>query len=60
VLKLEGGNEYKEGRAAYVRSFKGLRIKGKLSPHAYLNTQFSIDGQEVSNVDVIDEEYEDI
>jgi hypothetical protein len=37
VIRLEGDNNYKEGRPAEVRDYKGLRIVGKLSPHAYLN-----------------------
>jgi Transposase/DDE superfamily endonuclease len=31
IIKLEGGNEYKEGVQGYKRSWKGLRIKGQLS-----------------------------
>ena len=59
-MRLEGGNRYKEGRAAYVRCYKGLRVKGKLSPHAYLNARFNIDGREVGDDVVNDDEYEDI
>jgi hypothetical protein len=31
VIRLEGGNEYKEGVKGFKRSWQGLRIKGKLS-----------------------------
>jgi transposase len=31
IIKLNGGNEYKEGVQGYKRSWKGLRIKGQLS-----------------------------
>lgn len=37
VIRLEGGNEYKEGRTGKeTRKWKGLRIKGKLSKRAFL------------------------
>jgi hypothetical protein len=31
IIKLEGGNEYKEGVKSFKRSWVGNRIKGKLS-----------------------------
>ena len=34
VIRLEGGNEYKEGRNAFKKSFIGRRLKGQLSQHA--------------------------
>jgi hypothetical protein len=37
IIRLEGGNEYKEGRKYFKRSFAGLRVKGKLSKHIYLD-----------------------
>jgi hypothetical protein len=36
IIRLEGGNEYKEGRQYFKRSFVGRRIKGILSKHIYL------------------------
>ena len=51
VLRLQGGNEYKEGRAATIRQYKGLRIKGILSPHAYLNANTAI----LEGGDVVDD-----
>ena len=36
IIRLEGGNEYPEGRKAFKRDHKGTRLKGKLSTHAYL------------------------
>lgn len=58
VIRLEGGNEYKEGRNS-KRSYKGQRIKGVLSPHTYLNAQLSASEAGASEVDEdvwIDEE----
>jgi fructose-bisphosphate aldolase class 1 len=48
VIRLKGGNEYKEGRKAFNRDHKGTRIKGKLSTYSYLRTesQDSTDGWE--------------
>ena len=37
IIRLEGGNEYAEGRKAFKRDQAGIRIKGKLSRHRYLN-----------------------
>jgi hypothetical protein len=31
IIRLEGGNEYKEGVKGFKRSWAGTRIKGKLS-----------------------------
>jgi hypothetical protein len=31
IIRLEGGNEYKEGAKGFKRSWQGLRIKGQLS-----------------------------
>jgi hypothetical protein len=31
IIRLEGGNEYKEGVQGFKRSWAGTRIKGKLS-----------------------------
>lgn len=45
VITLNGGNEYKEGRET-KRSYKGLRRKGLLSPHAYYNAQRGADEAE--------------
>ena len=38
VLRLEGGNEYREGRAAFIRNYQGRRTVGKLCTHSYLPT----------------------
>lgn len=38
VIRLEGGNEYREGRENRdLRSWKGRRIKGQLSPRVDLS-----------------------
>jgi DDE superfamily endonuclease len=45
VIRLEGGNEYKEGRHS-KRSYKGRRVIGLLSRHAFLSPlQSDTDGQ---------------
>jgi hypothetical protein len=31
IIRLEGGNEYKEGVQGFRRSWAGYRVKGKLS-----------------------------
>jgi transposase len=54
ICQLEGGNEYPEGRASFKRSWKGLRVKGKLSRHAFLSPLGKKEEEEVEN------EYEDI
>jgi hypothetical protein len=36
IIRLKGGHEYKEGRKAFQREYKGTRLKGKPSTHAYL------------------------
>ena len=37
VIRLEGGNEYKEGVQGFKRSWKGTRLKGKLSKLEFLS-----------------------
>lgn len=55
VLRLEGGNEYREGRAASQRDFKGRRVIGKLSTHSYLTSGAGeMDNQTVLNDDWVD------
>jgi transposase len=39
IIRLEGGNEYAEGRKAFKRDQAGIRLKGKLSKHTYLDAQ---------------------
>ena len=39
IIRLEGGNEYPEGRKAFKREWKGRRTLRKLSTHAYLHPQ---------------------
>lgn len=42
IIRLEGGNEYAEGIAGFQRrSWKGDRIKGKLSPRATIDPELS-------------------
>jgi hypothetical protein len=31
IIELEGGNEYKEGKEAFKRTWAGQRVKGTLS-----------------------------
>ena len=51
---MKGGNEYPEGVEGFKRSFKGRRVKGKLSSHTFL------DCSERSLVDGDDNDFEDI
>lgn len=37
IIRLEGGNEYKEGVQDYKRSWAGLRVKGQLSKRTCLD-----------------------
>ena len=46
IIHLKGGNEYPEGRKAFKRDFAGLRLKGKLSSHAYLHPQGKQDNEQ--------------
>ena len=52
VCCLNEGNEYKEGRPLFKRSWAGRRIKGKLSTHTYLAAE--------DKEDEIDDDFEDI
>ncbi len=46
IIRLKGGNEYKEGIQGFKRSWAGTRIKGKLS-----KLQF-IDQHQAQNEDI--------
>jgi len=46
IIRLKGGNEYEEGRKAFQREYKGPRLKGKLSTHAYLTPQCNPDPED--------------
>jgi hypothetical protein len=37
IIRLEGGNEYKEGIKGFKRSWQGLRVKGQLSKRSCLD-----------------------
>lgn len=54
VVRLEGGNEYKEGVQGFKRSWAGTRIKGKLSKLQFVNsrTQHQAQGSEDSDDEV--------
>jgi hypothetical protein len=52
VCLLYGGNEYKEGRPLFKRSWAGRRIKGILSTHSFL----AVEDKE----DEIDDGFEDV
>ena len=41
IIALEGGNEYPEGIPGFKRSWKGDRLKGKLSTHAFIDPSLS-------------------
>lgn len=38
IIRLEGGNEYKEGIQGFKRSWRGIRIKGKLSTLQFIKS----------------------
>jgi hypothetical protein len=39
IIRLEGGNDYKEGVRGFKRSWIGRRIKGLLSTHKFVNSR---------------------
>jgi hypothetical protein len=39
IIRLEGGNEYKEGVKGFKRSWAGTRIKGKLSTLQFIDNR---------------------
>jgi len=39
IIRLEGGNEYKEGVQGFKRTWAGMRVKGKLSKLQYLDPE---------------------
>ena len=45
IIRLEGGNEYKEGRAV-KRSYTGKRRVGTLSTHSYLDVHQGVSIQD--------------
>jgi hypothetical protein len=59
IIRLEGGNEYKEGVQGFKRSWAGQRVKGKLSTLRFIdrkeqhqgNSQDSSDEQPFVDVD---------
>ena len=69
IIRLEGGNEYKEGQQGFKRTWKGMRVKGKLSRLHYMpleaqhhtrpNPALSQEEENDSFVDVEDNSDED-
>jgi hypothetical protein len=58
IIALKGGNKYKEGRNTFKRSWKGLRIKGKLSHHTYLGR--NRDNEAINSLNKDPGEWEDV
>ena len=58
VIRLEGGNEYKEGVQGYKRSWQGTRVKGKLSKLQFIDRKTQHQAEDRENSD--DEEYSDV
>ena len=54
IIRLEGGNEYKEGVQGFKRSWAGTRVKGKLSKLQFIDST----PQQEQNSD--DEVYENV
>ena len=63
IIRLQGGNEYKEGIQGFKRSWAGTRIKGKLSKLHILNSKTQHQAQDRENsddeVDIDDESDEE-
>ena len=57
VIRLEGGNEYKEGVQGYKRSWQGTRVKGKLSKLQFIDRKTQRQAGDRENSD---EEYSDV
>jgi Ran GTPase-activating protein (RanGAP) involved in mRNA processing and transport len=55
IIRCEGGNEYKEGRDGFKRSFTGRILKGKLSTHQFVEQK----KHQASNKDTGDSEDEE-
>lgn len=52
IIALDGGNEYEEGIPGFKRSWKGDRLKGKLSSHAFIDsTESSFNTQQHDSSD---------
>jgi hypothetical protein len=58
VIRLEGGNEYKEGVQGFRRSWAGRRVKGKLSTLRFVDRKEPQAGNSQDNSD--DELFEDV
>jgi hypothetical protein len=51
VIRLGGGNEYKEGIQGFKRSWAGTRIKGKLSKLQFIDRRTQHQAQDSENSD---------
>ena len=49
IIRLKGGNEYKEGVRGYKRSWAGRRIKGLLSSHQFVDKDLQHQGRDQDN-----------
>ena len=62
IIRLEGGNEYKEGVQGFKRNWAGLRIKGKLSKLQFIDRKAQHQAQSAENSDdepFVDPDYEE-
>jgi hypothetical protein len=57
IIRLEGGNEYKEGVKGFRRSWAGHRVKGKLSTLQFIDRKEpqASDSQDNSDADDMDD-----
>ena len=57
-IRLEEGNEYKEGVQGYKRNWQGTRVKSKLSKLQFIDRKTQHQAGDRENSD--DEEYSDV
>jgi hypothetical protein len=58
IIRLDGGNEYKEGVQGFKRSWAGCRVKGKLSALQFIDRKKQQQGNGQDNSD--DEPFVDV
>jgi hypothetical protein len=59
IIRCQGGNEYKEGREGFKRSFAGRRIKRKLSTHQFVKAETQHQASVEDNSDSEEEDDKD-
>jgi len=61
IIRLGGGNEYKEGVQGFKRSWAGRRVKGKLSTLQFIDRKKpqASDSQDNSDDELLDDDLDD-